>query len=969
MRKKILIDLQCLQTESANRGIGRYSYNLVMHMLKQGSDEFDFHVLLNSALPSANSVKQMFTKFINKQYFHVFTPVTPCYTIDPNNWHNMQASEFMYEAFVAKINPDLLFLPSFVDGGIHDSLVASISKYFTIKTVVVGYDLIPLHFEENYLSNHLVRRYYFNKLQHKSNADLILGISEFVTEDIKKYLDCNNCVNISTGRMKFFEEPSIQGLDSTYKDMRELKYLLYTGGTDFRKNISGLIEAYSLLPDSMKEKYTLLIVGSIPEIEVDALKKKLKDQKCFNYKIYTYVSDSELKQLYANAELFIFPSLDEGFGLPVLEAMQSGAVVCCGRNSSLVEVAGLEDMFFDASNPKNMSNKMRELLLNNNLRQKVLEHSRSQYKKFSWEITANRVLDLLKLSDSLEDHRGKINLNQLKPKLFVGVLSNITKVHNNIIRQLSKYFSVYLVCDDNTLSHDFYYHDSDFMSFVNLVDKTDDVKNFCLLYDDINSLQKVLTILGKINLIASFNTSEQVTPLELTRYFQSLGSVVNKFASDVHNGEFGYMYDIVTNLEQSLQISSYFQLSTPQILQIAPHLLINNNCNIDGTIYIDITSLCNLDHNTGIQRVEKIILHELIHKYTTHKIVPIYFKNNKCYSTNNYLLKSIGIFFDDNDIDSIINYFDDSAIFIAIDLHFELLFNHVYVDFLKNQQNRGARLFSIQYDLIPLHSNYSDEGMRQHFNNNMHAYASFFDGVIAISKAVADEYIEWHTDNMGSHTSKLSIGYFHLGCDIENYNSHHASDNVEDLSMLNNKKYMLMVSTIEPRKGHSQVLEAFERLWKNDSDYCLVLVGKQGWSVDELIAKINGHKQLNKKLFWLQGISDQALTKVYEMSSAFIMASFAEGFGLGIVESAKYHKPLILRDIPVFREIAEEHAYYFDCLTGKELAISLERWIALYESDSAPSSKNLKTITWEESCKQLMDVILHDKWYKILNND
>lgn len=968
MKKKILIDLQCLQTESAHRGIGRYTYNLTINILQQNT-EYDIHILLNSALPNVVKVRQQFKAYVPDSYFHVFTPVVPCCAIDPNNWQNIEASEFMYEAFVAKLNPDLLFLPSLVEGGLHDNLVASVSKYFSIKTVVVGYDLIPLHFEEKYLSNNLVRKHYFTKLQHKSNADLILGISEFVTEDIQKYLNHNNCVNISTGRMPFFEEPSIQGSDFGFMDIRGAKYLLYTGGTDFRKNVNGLIEAYSFLPESMKEKYTLVIVGSIHETEVNVLKQKLKDQKCFNYKIYTYVSDNELKQLYTNAELFIFPSLDEGFGLPVLEAMQSGALVCCGRNSSLIEVAGLEDMFFDASNPQDISNKIQDLLLNSNLRQKILQHSISQYKKFSWEITASRVLEVFKFSDSLQKHRKKINLNQLKPRLYVGVLSNITKVYNDTIRQLSKYFSVFLVCDDNTLSHDFYYHESDFISFVNLANKTGEIKNLCLLYDDINSLSKVFSLLGEVNLIASLNPSEQAIPFELMRYFQSVGSVVNSRALDFSNDEIDKIFDIVTNLENSLQISSYFQLSTDQALQISLHLFTNNICNIDCTIYVDITSLCNLDHNTGIQRVEKIILHELINKYTTHKVVPIYFKDGKCYSANSYLLKNIGLIFDTNNFDSIINYFDDSSVFLAIDLHFELLFNNVYVEFLTQQQNRGTKLFSIQYDLIPLHQNYSAEGMRQHFNNNMNIYANLFDGVISISKAVADEYIEWFLNNIDEHNNKLSIGYFHLGCDIDNYNSHHAIDNVEDLSMLNNKKYMLMVSTIEPRKGHAQVLEAFEKLWDNGSDYCLVFVGKHGWNVEKLIDKISKHPQLNKKLFWLQGISDQALTKVYEMSTAFIMASFAEGFGLGIVESAKYNKPLILRDIPVFREIAENNAYYFDCLTGDDLAADLNYWIDLYESGKEPKSDKLKTITWKESCDQLMDVILNNKWYKILNND
>lgn len=96
-----------------------------------------------------------------------------------------------------------------------------------------------------------------------------------------------------------------------------------------------------------------------------------------------------------------------------------------------------------------------------------------------------------------------------------------------------------------------------------------------------------------------------------------------------------------------------------------------------------------------------------------------------------------------------------------------------------------------------------------------------------------------------------------------------------------------------------------------------------------------------------------------ESITVFVMASFAEGFGLGIVESAKYNKPLVLRDIPVFREIAEDNAYYFDCLTGDELALKLNEWISLYESGRVPTSERLKTITWQQSCEQLMDVIIN----------
>ena len=166
-----------------------------------------------------------------------------------------------------------------------------------------------------------------------------------------------------------------------------------------------------------------------------------------------------------------------------------------------------------------------------------------------------------------------------------------------------------------------------------------------------------------------------------------------------------------------------------------------------------------------------------------------------------------------------------------------------------------------------------------------------------------------------------------------------------------------MVSSIEPRKGHAQVLAAFTKLWLAGHQECLVLVGRQGWMIDEVIQTINEHPELNTKLFWFPKLSDFDLTTLYQNSLAFIMASIIEGFGLGIVESAKFKKPLILRDIPVFREIAGSNAYYFEGDTGVELATSLLNWLELYKSNKHPTTTNFNPITWEESCNRLVTIL------------
>src|SRR5690606_5090572 len=138
------------------------------------------------------------------------------------------------------------------------------------------------------------------------------------------------------------------------------------------------------------------------------------------------------------------------------------------------------------------------------------------------------------------------------------------------------------------------------------------------------------------------------------------------------------------------------------------------------------------------------------------------------------------------------------------------------------------------------------------------------------------------------------------------------SDEVRAVLDKDSTRTFLMVGTIESRKGYDQVLDAFDQLWGEGSVERLVIVGRQGWLVDDLVQRILQHPENGHRLFWLSDVSDEALVKLYERTDALIMASEAEGFGLPLIEAAKHGIPLIARDLPVFREVAGEGALYFD---------------------------------------------------------
>ena len=177
------------------------------------------------------------------------------------------------------------------------------------------------------------------------------------------------------------------------------------------------------------------------------------------------------------------------------------------------------------------------------------------------------------------------------------------------------------------------------------------------------------------------------------------------------------------------------------------------------------------------------------------------------------------------------------------------------------------------------------------------------------------------------------------------------------LRLICSRPSFLMVGTLEPRKGHLDVLDAFESLWLGGTDINLILVGKKGWMVDSLVDRLSTHPEFRHRLFWLEGISDEYLNQIYGSSACLIAASYGEGFGLPLIEAAQHHLPIIARDIPVFREAAGDHAYYFASQHASDLALDIQEWLHLYHADRHPKSDDLPWVTWKQSAAKLLDII------------
>ncbi|MGZ8320489.1 MAG: glycosyltransferase family 4 protein, partial [Telluria sp.] len=207
---------------------------------------------------------------------------------------------------------------------------------------------------------------------------------------------------------------------------------------------------------------------------------------------------------------------------------------------------------------------------------------------------------------------------------------------------------------------------------------------------------------------------------------------------------------------------------------------------------------------------------------------------------------------------------------------------------------------------------------------------------------------------------------FHLGADIDaSAPSFGMPDNAAQvLDAVRARPSFLMVGTVEPRKGHGQTLAAFDLLWEQGVDANLVIVGKQGWMVEKLVQRMADHPEKNQRLFWLPGISDEMLLKLYASSAALLSPSEGEGFGLPLIEAAQHNIPIIARDLPVFREVAGEHAYYFDGLEPQDLAGALTRWLAMHAEGKAPQSTGMPWLTWSDSANQVLNAVVNQQWYK-----
>jgi glycosyltransferase involved in cell wall biosynthesis len=260
---------------------------------------------------------------------------------------------------------------------------------------------------------------------------------------------------------------------------------------------------------------------------------------------------------------------------------------------------------------------------------------------------------------------------------------------------------------------------------------------------------------------------------------------------------------------------------------------------------------------------------------------------------------------------------------------------------------RGLRVAVNLYDLLPvLHPEwFPRESGPDGFAPWLRVMLETADLVLVNSRSTAEDLRAWVVSHPPERVDSFEVALVRLGSDSSVDAAPRPTGNREgDL--------FVMVGTIEPRKGHAAVLDAFEQMWAAGSSARLTVVGRGGWMVHDLLRRMTRLERADKRFRWAQDVDDSGLRRLYQRCTAVIMASRGEGFGLPIIEAAAHGAPVVARDLPVFREVAGDAAVYFQH-DGTDLVEALTQVQATARAGTAPAPSTKHLRPWRDVATEL----------------
>lgn len=270
-------------------------------------------------------------------------------------------------------------------------------RFLKIPLVVTIHDLSYLYYPHDFLKKDLYKLKNWTK-NSLERAKKIIAVSKTTKKDIINHYHIPEykIEVIYNGYEKKISPLTSKDKEKTKKwGLIPRKYLLYVGTIQPRKNLSLLIESFSVFSKKFPD-FKLAIVGKKGWL-YNTIFNQVKNLNLEKKIIFTeYINDQTLAVFYKNAFCFVFPSLYEGFGLPVLESMSFNCPVISSFSSSLPEIGSDACLYFDPKNTNDLVEKLLLLKENYNLRKELIDKGKKRIKEFSWEKCAKETLEVLK---------------------------------------------------------------------------------------------------------------------------------------------------------------------------------------------------------------------------------------------------------------------------------------------------------------------------------------------------------------------------------------------------------------------------------------------------------------------------------------------------------------------------------------------------------------------------------------------
>jgi glycosyltransferase involved in cell wall biosynthesis len=354
---------------------------------------------------------------------------------------------------------------------------------------------------------------------------------------------------------------------------------------------------------------------------------------------------------------------------------------------------------------------------------------------------------------------------------------------------------------------------------------------------------------------------------------------------------------------------------------------------IPDVVAIDISNIWHSDSGTGIQRVVRTLATELARRARDGKKVMLI-----DYATGTPMDVTSGFLDGDRAVPAV--PVDGMETLIMLDSSYIL--GPPLAGRLNQAKQDGIRVVSVCHDLLPVRfPGWFTAMNRRTYRRWLHVAAGYSHHFACVSRTTAGD-LQSYLAGRSDLREKPRVFTWPLGRDIMPLRPM-AATATAGLP----KPYAVMVGTVEPRKNHAFVLEAFARARQSGrTSASLVVVGRHGWKVGPAVAKLRQAVQEGWAVWFHDGISDERLAAVYHGAACAIQASRGEGFGLPVAEAAHFGKPVVLSDIPVFREIVRGRGHFFRLDDHHSFGEALTRALQ-------PGTRATETVsvTWRESAE------------------